>query len=271
VPPGVEFLPDVVYGKAGERELRLDIARPEKPPAGKMPVLVYIHGGGWRGGSRKTGANFPFAVRGYFCASIEYRLSGEATWPAQVHDCKAALRWLRANAEKYHLDTDRIGVWGHSAGGHLAALIGTSGDVPELEGKSGSPGFSTRVAAVVDCFGPTDFLAMIDQPSRVDRHGAGCPEALLLGKPLREVPDLVRQANPITYVDAKDPPFLILHGDHDDVVPINQSELLHAALQKAGVPSTFRSVKGAGHGGPGFETPEVRGWISDFFDRQLRK
>lgn len=238
--PGVKTTRDVVYGHVGARELHVDLDQPDPAPAGKLPVIVYIHGGAFKLGNHHGGENRSLAGLGYFCVNVEYRLSGEAKWPAQINDCKAALRWVRSKAVEYNLDVDRIGVWGHSAGGHLAALLGTSGDVKALEGDSGSPGFSTRVACVVDCFGPTNFLAM--------GHGeAGSPESELLGKPLAEVPELVRQADPCTYVTKTTPPFLLQHGTHDRSVPFGQSQLLHDALVKAGVEVTLHPVDGADH------------------------
>jgi len=262
---------DVVYGKVGERELRLDIDQPRTPGA-KMPVVVYIHGGAFRGGTHHGDQNRRFAAQGYFCVSIEYRLSGEAKWPAQIHDCKAAIRWLRANAERYRLDSERIGVWGHSAGGHLAALLGTSGDQADLEGASGNPGHSSRVSCVVDCFGPTNFLAMIGEPG-MDHAGPDSPESQLLGKPLRQVPELVHQADPCTWVTPASPPFLIQHGERDMVVPCSQSRLLAEALQKACVEVTLDVVAGADHGFRGADRETLAALnteVDSFFRRHLR-
>jgi acetyl esterase/lipase len=204
--------------------------------------------------------------------SVEYRLTGEAQFPAQIEDCKAAIRWLHANAEEYGIDPERIGVWGHSAGGHLAALLGTSGGVEEFEG-GGDPEQPSHVQAVVDCFGPTDLLRMDDFPGNITHNAPDSPESLLVGGPIQEHPDRVAAANPITYVDAEDPPFLILHGERDRLVPVNQSELLNEALQTAGVDSTFVRVKEAGHGFSGNPDPgrrEIQAMIQAFFDEHLR-
>ena len=235
-----------------------------------MPVVVWIHGGGWRGGSRESGIGrlIPLARRGYFGASIEYRLSGEATFPAQIEDCKAAIRFLRSRARDYGIDPGRIGVWGSSAGGHLAAMLGTSGEVEELEGEGGSPGESSRVQAVCDFFGPTDLLRMNEQGSRMDHNAADSPESLLIGGPIQRLPEQAARANPITYVSPDDPPFLIVHGDRDMLVPLGQSELLRDALQEEGVPVSLHVVEGGGHG-QGFP-PEVDRLAVGFFDRLLR-
>jgi len=274
LPPNVEEIRDVVFSRVGNRSLRLNIARPKEPPSEPMPVIVFIHGGGWRKGSYKGPQNYPFAAKGYFTINIEYRLSTEATFPAQIHDCKAAIRWLRANAEKYNINPDRIGVWGLSAGGHLAALLGTSGDVPELEGEGGYEGFSSRVQAVVDWFGPTD----------ISKIGGGhnnlnSPLCMLVGGPLDEKADLVKMANPITYVTPDDPPFLIIHGENDHVVPFSQSVLLYNALRKAGVEATLIRVENADHGfrpnPPGATVKPSREEIlkltMEFFDKHLKK
>jgi len=272
--PNVEEIKDVVFGTGGERPLRLNIARPKQLPEEPMPVIAFIHGGGWRNGNYNGPRTYPFAARGYFAVNIEYRLSGEATFPAQIHDCKAAIRWLRANAEKYHINPDRIGVWGSSAGGHLAALLGTSGGVPELEGEGGSEGFSSRVQAVVDWYGPTDLSKM---GGRYDRPDS--PVCRLLGGSLHERMELVRMANPITYVTPDDPPFLFIHGEKDHVVPFNQSELLYEALKEAEVDATLIKVENADHGfqpnppdaaiKPALQ--EIFEMTVDFFDKHIKK
>ncbi len=273
VPPNVEVIRDVEFGTGGGRPLRLDIARPKELPPEPMPVIVYVHGGAWRAGSYHGAQNYPLAAQGYFTVNVEYRLSQEAIFPAQIEDCKAAIRWLRANAEKYHLDTNHIGVWGHSAGGHLAALLGTSGDVKELEGMGGNPGLSTKVHAVVDCFGPTEMLHMSAVPGRMDHDSPSSPESRLIGGPIQDNPDKVKRADPLTYIDADDPPFLVIHGERDQTVPINQSEFLVTALKKAEVDVTFVRVKNADHGFSGPAEPsrqEINRLIEEFFNRHLR-
>jgi acetyl esterase/lipase len=267
VPPDVEVVRDVEYGKGGGRALKLHIVRPKAPPAGPMPALVYVHGGAWRAGSRDAGIGplARLAQQGYFGATIEYRLSGEAKFPAQIEDAKCAVRFLRAKAKDYGIDPERIGAWGPSAGGHLVALLGTSGDVKELEGTGGWAEHSSRVQAVVDWFGPTDFLKM--GKNNIDHDAANSPESLLVGGSLQENREKAARANPIAYVSKDDPPFLIMHGDKDNLVPLGQSELLHEALRKAGVPSTLDVVPGAGHG---FGGPEIQKKVDEFLDRHLK-
>lgn len=265
VPEGVEVLRDLAYVEGGHERQTLDLYRP-KDAEGPLPVIVWVHGGAWFGGSKDGGGPaLLFAARGYAVASLNYRLSQHARFPAQIEDCKAAIRWLRANARTYNLDPDRFGAWGASAGGHLVALLGTSGDVPDLEGDLGIKGPSSRVQAVVDWFGPTDLTRMGGSHDRPDS-----PESRLLGGPVQANRDRAARANPITYVSKDDPPFLILHGDRDATVPFGQSELLRDALEAAGVETTFRPIEGAGHGGPAFTSQQNRRAVEDFFDRHLK-
>ena len=196
--------------------------------------------------------------------------------PAQVEDCKAAVRWVRANAAKYGLDPDRIGAWGSSAGGHLVAFLGTAGDVREFDTKANGK-YSSRVQAVCDWFGPTDFLQMDKhalEGSRMIHDDPKSPESLLVGGPIQKEPyrSVAGKADPITYVTKDDPPFLIMHGDKDMLVPLHQSELLYKALKKAGVDATLRVVKGAGHGLRGGEmsSEELFKMAADFFDKHLK-
>jgi len=260
---------NLVYARAGEYELKLDLYIP--PAAVHPPLVVWIHGGGWRGGSKENMPGAFLLSRGYAVASISYRLSNVAQFPAQIEDCKAAIRWLRAHASQYGYEAARIGVWGASAGGHLAALLGTSGGVKDLETQHGYRDQSSRVQAVVDYYGPTDFTQMSKFPSKMNHDAPDSPEALLLGGPVQQNKDKAARANPITYVTPDDPPFLIVHGDQDPLVPLNQSELLAAALKKAGVPVQLAVIPGGGHGGPPFLDEERRQWITAFFDRHLKK
>jgi len=265
-PENVTIQRDVEYGRAGECSLRLDIIRSKHSGDSPLPAIVFIHGGAWRGGNKAGGIGrlAPFAASGnYVCATVEYRLSGEAIWPAQIHDCKAAIRWLKANAEKYNIDPRRIGVWGTSAGGHLVNMLGTSGGVKELEGGCGSPEQSSRVACVVAFCGPSNLLAAKKlgggrEPSAVTR---------LLGGTVGEKKAAAKSASPITYVTSDDPPMLLVHGTRDPIVPLEQAELLHAALQAAGVDSTLVKIEGGGHGIGG---PEVLKRVEAFFNKHLR-
>jgi acetyl esterase/lipase len=273
LPENVRVEKDINYAGSRNPRQALDLVRPRSPRGGKpMPVIVIIHGGAFRAGDKSMGLReaADFAQTGdYAAATINYRLSGEATWPAQIHDCKAAIRWLRANAAKYGLDPDRIGVTGASAGGHLAAMLGLGGGVAALEGDLGPyTDASSRVKCVVDHFGPSDLPAMADYPSRIDHNASNSPESELIGGALPQHKDKAQAASPITYVSRDDPPFLIFHGTADPLVPFNQSERLAEALKAAGVPCTFVKVVEAGHGG--FRTPEVGRRVRQFFDKHLR-
>lgn len=254
----VDVTRDVEYGRAGDRSLTLDVYQPKNRTADLLPVIVWIHGGGWRGGDKASGGRLSsFVATGrYVGVSVGYRLSGEAVWPAQIHDCKAAIRWIRANAKKYGINPDRIGVWGSSAGGHLVSLLGTSSDIEPLEGDCGTPSVSSRVACVVDFCGPTDMV--------IFRHAAADQ---LFGKPVAERQAEARAASPAAHVSNDDPPFLIVHGTDDRTVPIAQAELFHEKLKESGVDVTFVRVEGGGHGIGG---SEVMGRVVSFFDKHLR-
>jgi acetyl esterase/lipase len=266
IPDNVVLEADIEYGRAGDRSLKLDLLRPRDQGDKVLPVVVAIHGGGWQNGSKESFRGVPAAMAAsgnYVGISVGYRLTGEAIWPAQIHDCKAAIRWVRANAARYKMDEKRIGVTGNSAGGHLVALLGTSGDVKELEGDCGNPGHSSRVACVVDFCGPSNFLTFLEQ------RGAGGRSAVikLFGGPPSSHPEAARAASPVTWASADDPPFLIFHGTEDMTVPFAQGEAMSAALQKAGTSVTFVRVEGGGHGLQGRETNQRR---RDFFERHLR-
>lgn len=239
---------DIVYTVASGHELKLDIAIPNclNSPA---PAIVDIPGGAWRVIHKSADDAFYYATFGFIGVSITHRTSDIAPFPAAVHDCKTVIRWLRAHAEKYHIDPDKIGVTGFSSGGHLAALLGTSGGDAYLEGEGEYKDYSSRVQAVVDHFGPSDFLKMnkSDMPDKMDVFSPESAPSLFLGGPLKEKADLARLANPIRYIDPEDPPFLIGHGERDGMVSINQSEILYEALKKAGVTAKFIRVKNADH------------------------
>lgn len=270
VPSDLELIRDVEFRRTDGRVLPLNILRPRRMSARPVPAIIYIHGGGWRAGSKDGPQNIPLARAGYFTVSIEYRLSDEARFPAQIEDCKAAVRWVRAHAKEYNVDPQRIGVWGHSASGHLAALLGTSGGVKALEGDHPAPD-SSRVQALVDCFGPTDLVAAAGCPGGVGR--ADSAVGALLGGPVGENLERARAASPVTYVSRDDPPFLILHGERDLLVPIAQSDSLAGKLRGAGVDVTFVQVRNAGHGWGGGAEPsveEIQRMIVGFFNMHLR-
>lgn len=274
VPAGVTAHRDLAYVTNGHTRQKLDLYVPDNA-ATPLPLIVWIHGGGWASGS-KSGCpplRAGFTARGYAVASLDYRLSGDAIFPAQVEDCKAALRWLRAHAKQYNLDPDHIGVWGSSAGGHLVAFLGTSGDTKEFDVGENLE-FSSGVQAVGDYYGPTDFVQMDAHAfpgTRLIHDSPTSPEARFIGGPIQDEANRpkVQRANPITYVTKNDAPFMIVHGDSDPAVPHHQSELLYAALVKAGVPVRFITVKGGGHG-QGFPGDVLNPIATEFFDRHLQ-
>ncbi len=265
LPEGVKVLRDLAYVSGGQQRNRLDLYLPEKA-AGRLPLVVWIHGGGWWGGSKDNCPAVSFCTKGYAVASINYRLSQQARFPAQINDCKAAIRWLRAHAAEYHLNPEHIGVWGASAGGHLAALLGTTGNVKELEGHGGNLDQPSRVQCVVDWFGPADLTTMGRQIDNL-----GTPVARLIGGAVQENKEKARKASPLAYVSKDSAPFLIMHGDKDKLVPLEQSERLAAALAKAGVEVKLQIVKDSSHFGPSFSSPENWKLIEDFFAKHLRQ
>jgi acetyl esterase/lipase len=275
--------PALVYGTVAvggsPHNLLLDLVVPTG--AGPWPVVVWIHGGGWSGGSRLPipGSVTRLVPRGYAVASIDYRLTGQAIWPAQIHDCKAAIRHLRANAATWGLDPDRIGVMGSSAGGHLVAALATMGGVGtvrsgshvvDLEGGVGPhTATSSRVQCAVDLFGPTDMLLANDFPT-FDHDSANSPESHLVGGALQANPEKWATADPISFVTPDDAPLLALHGTDDTSVPFVMSELLVAAAKAIGNDVALLPIPGNGHGGPGFSAPAVTAITDAFFDRTLR-
>lgn len=256
---------DVVYAETPQKDLLLDLYLPDKRDH-PVPVILSIHGGGWRRGGKENPRRALTALPlGFAVASITYRLSSDAIFPAQVHDAKAAVRWLRANADRYGLDSERIVAIGGSAGGHLAALLGTSGGVSELEGDVGVVSESSEVQVVIDLYGPTDFLKMDKAGSKMRHDSPDSPESKLIGGAIQNNKAKTRAANPIAYVTPDDPPFLIIHGDADESVPVDQSRLLVAALRDAGVSVEYHEIVGAGHGLKGVAEVEKR--IVTFLER----
>lgn len=266
LPPGVQVLKDLVYKEPYVRPLLMDLYWPVKFSA-PLPVIVWVHGGGWKNGSKEGCPAKWLAGHGFAVASINYRLTHEAQWPAQIDDCRDAIRFLRRSAERFGLDAEHIGAWGSSAGGHLVAILGTI-DPPSHEVVSG------RVQAVCDWFGPSDLLTMppnVVSENRTLEQVSKSNGALLLGATVRDVPDKAKHASGLYHVSSDDPPFLIVHGDQDPGVPIEQSERLAAALRQAGVQTTLHVVKGAGHGGKLFQTEEVNALVLSFFKQTLKK
>jgi len=267
----VEKKLDIPYAGTDNPRQKLDLLLPKERGDQKLPVIAFIHGGGWQNGdkSRAYGQLMPFVRSGnYAGVSIGYRLTDEGSWPVQIHDCKAAIRWIRANADKYGLDPDRIGIMGSSAGGHLVAMLGTSGGVASLEGNLGDfDDTDSRVKCVVDLYGPTELLTM-GNSGRIKHDDPGSPESKLVGGPLQERKDVARSASPITHVTKDDAPILIVHGTNDPLVPFEQSVSFENRLKEAGVDATLITIEGGTHGG--FRNPKLRDIVSAFFDKHLR-
>jgi acetyl esterase/lipase len=260
VPPGTLVKRDLAYGDHALN--KLDLAVP--PGAGPFPLVLWVHGGGWKQGSKDNPPIVGMLNHGYAVAATNYRLSQHAVFPAQIHDVKAAVRFLRTNAKAYNLAPDRFGVAGGSAGGHLVALLGTSAGVKDLEGE-GHTGVGSEVQAVCDIFGPADLTRVA-----VKDNGAGMVTQLLGGPPGQK-PALAKLASPVAHVGKGDPPFLIIHGAKDALVPVDQSKALDAALRKAGVESTLIVVPGADHNLEKVTPKAVRDRVVAFFDKHLKK
>lgn len=278
------YLPNVEYVRRGERSLSLQLLLPNPrnsrnpnvdaldiPP---RPVIVYVQGSAWLPQNLYTAIPqlSDFAHRGYVVASVEYRPSTEAIAPAQIQDVLSAIRFLRANKDKYNIDPERMGIWGDSSGGHLAVLAATSLGTDAFITEDNKDQ-SIAVKAVVDFYGPSDFREMDNHPSQLEHNAATSPESRVVGGPIQEqaFTDAVKAYNPISYIDRDKtlPPFLIMHGDEDALVPFNQSVLLYEALKDADQEVTFYKVVGAGHG-LRFWTPAVMEIVERFFNRYLK-
>lgn len=253
---------DIPYVANGHERQRLDLYVPKS--ATPRPLVVWVHGGGWAKGSKSgIGACRWVLDEGYALASIGYRLTDTASFPAQLDDCKAAIVWLKSNAKEMGLNASRVVVWGASAGGHLVAMLGTTGDASTDQ---------DDIAGVIDWFGPSELLTMQSQRTLPTNLNADAPdsfESRLVGGPLQATAQVAKQASPITHVDSSDAPFLIMHGDRDPLVSITQSRTLHAKLGAAGVSSKLVVLPGAGHGGPAFMSEESRNTIGQFLKKHL--
>jgi len=264
------LLTDIQYAEAAGHKLLLDLYLPGNQK--RSPLIVWVHGGAWRRGSKdRVPLKSLVENGGYALASIDYRLSPVAKFPAQIHDCKAAIRFLRGEQRRYGYDATRIGITGSSAGGHLIALLGVTNHHQQLEGSVGDHlDQSSAVQATVDYFGPTNFTTILNQSTP---HGLGVripALQLLLGGRPEDKPDLARLASPVFHVDSEDPPLLMIHGDQDPQVPINQSHELHGAYKKQKLEVHFEVVHGGAHGGQAFfDEPRLR-MVTEFFDRHLR-
>ncbi len=264
-------LRDIPYVSNGHPRQKLDLYLPENSSkmSNHRPLVVWVHGGAWRGGSKEGCKAQPLTHLGYVVASINYRYSNQAVYPAQIEDCKAAIRWLRAHSAEYGIDPNNIGVWGESAGGHLVALLGLTGTIRDFDiGENLDQ--SSRVECVIDWYGPTDFEHYGGNAWVPDKGADSAVTRLIGGKP-SDNPEKARRASPITFVQSNAAPFLIMQGETDPLVPAQQSQLLQTALEKAGVESTLKVIPGAVHGGPQFATPEAIALITNFLERHLLK
>jgi len=263
VPEGVKVVRDLEYAQVKGVSLKLDLYRPSAMPSAPMPLVIWVHGGGWRNGSKTNCPAAWLATKGYAVASLDFRLLPEHPWPAQIEDPIAALRWLRQVSGKYGYDASRSAAMGGSSGGHVVALWGTL-PLPAED----------KVKAVVDLYGPTDLLTMppnVLSEKRTRADLAKANGALLLGGVVMDQPEKARAVSALHQVSKDDVPFLIMHGMEDPGVPADQSERLHAALKAAGVESTLKLIPGAGHGGKEFDSPESRALIQAFLDRHLQR
>lgn len=269
----------IPYGSGGGRPLLMDVLRPDVPPHPERPAVIWVHGGGWRGGAREANPNWMLAERGFVTAAISYRFSQEAIFPAQIHDVKAAIRALRADAPRWGTDPERIGIWGHSAGGHLAALAAVSGGLPALEGEGGHPDESSLVQAAVPISPPTNFLVDWYERSGFPPHEEGFSAVveLLGGRDLDdpEIRERAELASPVALATADAAPMLVVHGTQDDLVPVGQGRQLVETLLGLGVDASLLEFPEGDHSmesmiGPddGTITP-ARQEIIDFFMRTL--
>ena len=258
----------LVFAEADGHQLALDLHLPVTPA--RPPVIVWVHGGAWRAGSRKEMPLAKLVAEGYAIASVDYRLSTTARFPAQVHDLKAAIRYLRANAAKLGINTDKIAIAGASAGAHLAALVGVTNGHRELEGTVGVTGQSSAVQGIVSLFGMSDLTTILQQSTP---HGLSVRVPalqLLLGGQPDAVPELARLASPVFHVDTHAPPLLLIHGDQDPQAPFAQSRALQSTYQKAQRPVQFETIPGGLHGGPQFYDAERLALVKKFLESCLR-
>lgn len=259
---------DIEFAKVDDLSLQLDLYQPVG--AESPPLVVWVHGGAWRAGSKNSMPLGELVKRGFGIASVDYRLSPVAKFPAQVHDCKAAIRFLRAKEKQYGYDASKIGIAGSSAGGHLVAEIGVTNGHSKLEGTVGEhPDQSSSVQAIVDYYGPTNFLTILKQSTP---HGLSVRVPalqLLLGSQPEENSVLAKLASPVFHVDKDDPPLLMIHGDEDPQVPINQSHELHGRYKEVGLAARLEVIHEGAHGGPKFYDDSRINLVERFFAKHL--
>jgi acetyl esterase/lipase len=269
---GIKVLTDIKYAEIDGAVLRVNAVLPEESAAKPYPMVVYFHGGAWRTGNRRSGMRYllPLARAGYACFSADYRLTSQARFPAQIHDCKAAVRWVREHAAEFNGDPDRIAVMGSSAGAHLALLLGLSHGDAQLEGTVGDClDASSAVDLIVNWFGPCDLRS----PDEMLDSWEQLIMTELLGALPSQVPDLAALASPVVFIDAADPPVLTIHGTADNTVPVEVSRLLDTQLGNAGIESEYIEVEGGGHGNFRFTSPnqdELIEMMIQFIDQHLK-
>ena len=265
-------LSGIEYANVRGHSLLADVRVPDG--SGPWPVILYLHSGGWITGDRFGGPAIRQASRGYAVVSIDYELAPGAIWPAQIEDCKAAVRWIRANAARFHFDANRVGVFGTSAGGHLAAMLGTTTNDAGFEGIAlGNAQFSSAVKVVVDYYGPTDLLNLDAQKipgTPLDGNSAFLPPSLLMGCAIQQCAAKTADASPINHVSRDDPPFLIVQGMLDYLCPWQQSQSFYDKLRANGVTAKLVLVANAGHADKKFDELEYQQVVSDFLDTYLR-
>lgn len=265
LPEDAKVLLDVAYVENGHSQQKLDLYLPAQP---KGPLLVWIHGGGWVGGSKDHPPGLALVKNGIALASVEYRFSQHAIFPAQIEDCKAAIRWLRAHAKEYGYRDDLVAAWGASAGGHLVALLAVSGKMRDFD-VGANLDQSSAIQCGIDWFGPTDLPAYdpnLPTPA-VQRENPDSLMAKLVGGPVSEHLELAKRASPITWVTKDAAPLLIMQGTKDELVPVDQSQRFADRLKEAGATVTLDIIEGAGHGGPAFTTQEKLKLILEFLTK----
>ena len=268
-PAGYQVMRDLDYVGADNSRQKLDLYLPEAKTTQPRPLVVFVHGGGWEDGSKNQAGILLSLIKDkpYAGASINYRLTDEAIWPAQIHDCKAAIRALRAHASENQIDPDKIAVFGISAGGHLVSMLGVTGGVKELEGDLG-PNLtqSSRVTCVLDFCGPSNFLTFAGEGTIINVDDPNTGLSKLIGGTVKNKPDIARSASPVTYITPDDTPFLIIHGEKDNIVRYSQATEFDAALEKARIPATLLTGTDGGHV---FFSPQLIGHMRLFLDRHL--
>ncbi|MES2596911.1 MAG: alpha/beta hydrolase [Verrucomicrobiota bacterium] len=258
---------DIEYAHVGDHSLKLDLHR---PPLENPPLIVYIHGGAWRAGTKSDVPVESLLAQGFAIASVDYRLSTRAQFPAQIHDIKAAIRFLRAKASQFHINASKIGIVGSSAGGHLAALVGVTNGDKDLEGKVGEHlDQSSDVACIISLYGASNLQSILYQSTEQGLAMRGPALRLLLGDLPNQKPDLAKQASPVAHLDKADPPLLLIHGDADPQMPPQQSSEFARGYKEAGLTVTYLTLPGSKHGGDEFYDAERTQIMAEFLKKYL--